>query len=162
MKKTFLIFSTIALAFLVNSCCTQEAVDVKAEIEEANIAFMEAMNNYDAEALKNIYLPDLKVYPPNMDAMSGAEQVVPMMTANSSMGVKMKFETVSAMAYGTTAIEEGKYEVFVGEDTVVDYGKYIVIWKKKGDEWKISRDIWNTSMPLPPKPETSEELEEVQ
>jgi len=26
-------------------------------------------------------------------------------------------------------------------------GKYVVIWKRDGGQWKIHRDIWNTSMP---------------
>jgi ketosteroid isomerase-like protein len=30
---------------------------------------------------------------------------------------------------------------------VVDRGKYIVIWKREQGQWKLHRDIWNTSMP---------------
>ena len=28
-------------------------------------------------------------------------------------------------------------------------GKYIVVWKRDGGQWKLHRDIWNTSMPAP-------------
>ncbi len=152
MKKTFLFFSTIVLAFIVLSGCTQEAVDVKTEIEAANVTFMEAVNTGDIEALTNIYLPDAILCPPNSEMISGVENAVAAMTATPPGMVKMVFETVSAEANGDTAIELGKYKVLSPDEaTVFDYGKYIVIWKKKGDEWKVSKDIWNTSMPAAPK-----------
>jgi ketosteroid isomerase-like protein len=30
---------------------------------------------------------------------------------------------------------------------VNDRGKYIVIWRKVGGQWKLYRDIFNTNMP---------------
>jgi ketosteroid isomerase-like protein len=30
---------------------------------------------------------------------------------------------------------------------VADRGKYVVIWKRVGGEWKLHRDIWTTSLP---------------
>jgi ketosteroid isomerase-like protein len=29
----------------------------------------------------------------------------------------------------------------------IDRGKYITVWKKQQGQWKLHRDIWNTSMP---------------
>jgi ketosteroid isomerase-like protein len=29
----------------------------------------------------------------------------------------------------------------------VDQGKYIVIWKQDGGQWKLHRDIFNSSLP---------------
>ena len=29
----------------------------------------------------------------------------------------------------------------------MDSGKFIVIWKQEGGQWKLHRDIWNSSMP---------------
>jgi ketosteroid isomerase-like protein len=161
MKKAFALISTLALILFVLSACTQEAVDVKSEIEAMNVSFMEAANNGDTEALTNIYLPDVILCPPNSEMISGVENAVAAMTAMPPGMVKMVFETVSAEAYGETAIELGKYKVMSPDEaTVFDHGKYIVIWKKKGDDWKVSKDIWNTSMPLP-EPATAEEAEEI-
>ena len=33
------------------------------------------------------------------------------------------------------------------EGNVADHGKFMVVWKRVGDEWKLHRDIWNTSTP---------------
>jgi len=32
---------------------------------------------------------------------------------------------------------------------VLDKGKYIVIWKQEEGQWKLHRDIFNSSMPAP-------------
>ena len=36
-----------------------------------------------------------------------------------------------------------------GGEPVTDIGKYVVIWKRQGDDWKLHIDIWNTNSPLP-------------
>jgi ketosteroid isomerase-like protein len=30
-----------------------------------------------------------------------------------------------------------------------DPGKYVVVWKRQEDDWKLAVDIWNTNSPLP-------------
>jgi hypothetical protein len=37
--------------------------------------------------------------------------------------------------------------IFLGGFLVLDNGKYVVIWKQKGDRWKLHPDIWNSSLP---------------
>ncbi len=44
-------------------------------------------------------------------------------------------------------MEQGRYELADADGNVADHGKYIVIWKRDGDDWKLHRDIWNTSTP---------------
>jgi hypothetical protein len=51
--------------------------------------------------------------------------------------------------HGDSAYEVGKYTLGGEGGQVMNQGKYIVIWKKQGGEWKLYRDIWNTSMPAP-------------
>ena len=65
-------------------------------------------------------------------------------------GIKaIKLETIETERYGDTASEIGRY-ILEGEgNQVLDRGKYIVIWKREADQWKIHRDIFNTSMPAP-------------
>ncbi|MDX2415477.1 MAG: nuclear transport factor 2 family protein [Bacteroidales bacterium] len=151
MKKINSISGMCLLIILALNSCTQEPVDVKTEIEAANVLFMDAANTGDKDALTEIYLPDVTICPPNSDAISGVENVVAAMTVNPPGAIKMLFETVSAEAYGKTAIELGKYKVMTPDESIVlDHGKYIVTWKKIGNEWKVSKDIWNTSnAPIP-------------
>ena len=33
-------------------------------------------------------------------------------------------------------------------ERMTDTGKYIVVWKRDREMWKMHRDIWNTSTPV--------------
>ena len=63
------------------------------------------------------------------------------------MGIKTaRLDTVEAEEYGETAIEIGKYTLSGEAGKVMDRGKYVVIWKQEGGQWKLHRDIWNSSL----------------
>jgi hypothetical protein len=47
------------------------------------------------------------------------------------------------------AHEVGKYTLMGDGDKVLDAGKYIVIWQRQDGQWKLHRDIWNSSQPAP-------------
>ena len=61
---------------------------------------------------------------------------------------KAKLETVELEDHGTTAVEVGCYTLS-GGGQVMDSGKFIVIWKQEGGQWKLHRDSWNSSMAPP-------------
>ncbi|WP_405030146.1 hypothetical protein [Mycoplana sp. BE70] len=43
------------------------------------------------------------------------------------------------------AYEIGTYELGYSTDKPVDEkGKYVVVWKKAGDDWKVMADIFNS------------------
>jgi ketosteroid isomerase-like protein len=58
----------------------------------------------------------------------------------------VRLETIEAEEHGDTAIEIGKYTDSGGAGNVIDRGKYVVIWKQEGGQWKLHRDIWNSSL----------------
>jgi ketosteroid isomerase-like protein len=63
------------------------------------------------------------------------------------MGIKtIRLETVEAERHGDTAIEIGKYTLSGEAGNVMDRGKYVVILKQEGGQWKLHRDIWNSSL----------------
>jgi ketosteroid isomerase-like protein len=66
------------------------------------------------------------------------------------MGIKaVMLETVEVEDYGHTAHEVGKYTIQGEGGQVTDTGKYVVIWKQEAGQWKLHRDIWNSSRPAP-------------
>ncbi len=150
-KTTF----TASLAFfflvcLIFNSCTQGPTDVTSEITEANKGFMEAFNNGDANALAKYYTIDAKLYPSNSDVIEGQEAIEGFWNAAMNMGIKKAhLETVTAEGYGDFAIEEGRYKLYAPGDILIDHGKYFVTWEKQGNEWKLHKDIWNTSNPAP-------------
>ena len=151
-KKSAFNNSLIFLLFIgiVFNGCTQKPADVKREIADANKEFMEAFNNGDANALSLRYTSDAKLYPSNSDIIEGQEAIEGFWNAVMNMGIeKARLETVTAESYGNFAIEEGRYELYAKENQIADRGKYIVTWEKQDGQWKLHRDIWNTSNPAP-------------
>jgi len=152
MKKSKIInyLTASLLGSLLLIGCTKEPVDVTSEIVNANKAFMEAFDNGDAHALTMNYTKNAKLYPTNSDVIEGQEAIEGFWNTVMNMGIKKALlETVTAEKFGTIAIEEGRYKLFVEGDQIVDQGKYIVTWKKEDGQWKLQRDIWNTSNPAP-------------
>jgi uncharacterized protein (TIGR02246 family) len=138
----------IGIAFL--SSCAPIPGDVSDEITEANNRFMVAFNSGDAELLAESYTDAGKLLPPNGDEVVGKEAIQDFWQGSMDMGLsKAELVTVEATGYGNTAIEEGRYTLFVEGDVEVDHGKYIVIWQKEMGQWKLHRDIWNSSHPAP-------------
>ncbi|UFH57413.1 DUF4440 domain-containing protein [Spirosoma sp. KNUC1025] len=63
------------------------------------------------------------------------------------LGVKRaKLETVEAESAGDQIVEVGTFTLYGADESVLDNGKYIVVWKQEGGDWKLYRDIWNTSV----------------
>ena len=66
------------------------------------------------------------------------------------MGIKtVKLETTEVEGYGDTACEVGRYTLEGEGGQVLDQGKFLVIWKQEAGQWKLHRDMINTSMPAP-------------
>ena len=62
-------------------------------------------------------------------------------------GFFYKDKTVVVVGGGNTAVEVGRVVMRGGNDEILDDGKFIVIWKKENDGWRLHRDIVNSSLP---------------
>ena len=58
-----------------------------------------------------------------------------------------------SISHGDTAIEVGKFTLQGEGGQTVDEGKYLVVWKQADGQWKLHRDIFNSSMPVPEQAE---------
>lgn len=149
MKKRALhqAIALVAVFFLISGCGTQP-VDVSDEINQANKAIMDSFIEGDLEGLTMAYTENAKLFPANSPVIEGREDIRAYWEGATGMGIsKVDLQTMSAEAYGNTAIEEGKYALYAEGDFLVDEGKYIVIWEKVDGSWHLAKDIMNTSMP---------------
>ncbi len=155
---------TLALALLLIVGCAapqQDTTDeARAGIEATNAQFMEAFSQSDAAGVAACYTEDAQFLPPNSEIVGGREAVQEAIQGLIDAGIKgLRLEATEVEGHGDTAHEVGTYTLMGENEQTMDEGKYIVIWKKVGDEWKLHRDIFNSNMPLP-APEESDESEE--
>lgn len=154
MKTSMKIYDSIigyALCFLLLSCSApnDDSSQISEGISKTNEAFMSALANGDAEGVAAQYTDDAQLLPPNADLVIGKQEIQKVMQGFIDSGVTgLNLESTEINGIGEMAFEVGKYTLSVNEQ-VVDNGKYIVIWKKDGEQWKLHRDIFNSNMPLP-------------
>ena len=131
---------------MTQSPATQIRAAIAAPIEQ----FMAAFSRGDAAGAAAVYTDDAQVLPPNSDIVSGKQAIQRLWQGAMDMGIKaVKLETVEVEGHGHTAHEVGKYSLQGTESQILDAGKYVVIWKQEGGQWKLHRDIWNSSRPVP-------------
>ena len=135
---------------LLAGATTAQTPGPRAGIEAANARFSADFARGDAAAVASHYTIAAQVLPPNGDVVRGREAIARFWKGVMDGGVKgVKLTVVEAESTGGTAHEVGTYALTGEDGKTLDTGKYIVIWKRDGGEWKIHRDIWNSSMPAP-------------
>lgn len=138
------------VSFFASTVSAQKSGDIKAEIDKANEAFAAAFGKGDAAAMAKMYTADARVFPPNSDAIQGADAIQKLWKGAMEMGVKsVKLQATEVEAHGSVVHEVGSYSMLAADGKQLDRGKYLVIWKREGNAWKLHRDIWNTNMPAP-------------
>ena len=126
------------------------ATKVHEAIAAANENFMTAFNRGDAAGMAALYTENGQLLPPNSDFVTGKQAIQMFWQALFDMGIKAaKLEVVEVEGHGDTIIEVSKYTLQDEKGQVIDKGKYIVIWKQDNGQWKLHRDIFNSSMAAP-------------
>lgn len=126
------------------------STELQGAIAAANERFMAVFKGGDAAGMAALYTKEGQVLPPNGDFVTGQQALRGFWQALMDMGIKeAKLETIEAEGHGDTAIEVGAYTLLGEGGQGLDRGKYIVIWKQVDGQWKLHRDIFNSSLPAP-------------
>ncbi len=134
----------------MESAAAFDLASAKSTIESQNAKFMDAFKKGDSAAVAASYTSDGVLLPPNSETVQGAG-IVSLWGSFMGMGVKEVKLSVDDVAGNAEILSEtGRYEIFGAENKMLDKGKYIVVWKPVNGEWKMYRDIWNSSMPAAP------------
>jgi ketosteroid isomerase-like protein len=159
--------AVLIVPFVVAACAQQAAappVDFAAEeqaIRAQSMAWLEAAkaNNPAGEAA--VFADDGIAYRANSDPIMGPAAFEAYATAdrasNPQMAVTWTTDRVVVAGSGDMGYELGTYHVTgIGPDgTGDDTGKYVTVWKKVNDTWKVAADISVTTKPETPTTTTS-------
>ena len=121
--------------------------DIGAEIKSANYTFMQTFEEGNAAGIANLYTVEGMLLPPGMDSIHGKQGIQEFWQGAMSMGVKqVRLETLEVQPCESIAVEMGNYTLSGEDGSALDKGKYLVIWQKEDGDWKLHKDIWNTSL----------------
>jgi uncharacterized protein (TIGR02246 family) len=134
-------------------CNVARAADEKdpaKAIEQANAALAAAIEKGDAKAVAEMYTETGRVFPPNSEIVEGRAAIEGFWKASIAGGIAgLELKSLDVEAFGDTIVETGTATVFGKGGTVIDKGKYVVVWKNVGGKWKLHRDCWNSSVAAP-------------
>ncbi len=139
----------IILPVIIYSCEQEESakqlktkVDMsvlEGEIELRLREYEKHLKNGDSIALGNMYMVDAEIIP----STAGRENITRVfgsMIRNQITGAS--FTTNMLWGNEQLLVEDGTGVWSRADGTVVDRGRYLLVWKKDEGEWKILRDTW--------------------
>jgi len=146
---SLVVFTALIAISLTAAPAAQSSQDARAGIEAASRKFEAAAAKGDGAAIAALYTADAMLLPPNSDAIKGSTAISDFWKAAVGAGVVVKFTIIEVSADGDAAHEVGTYAMETPDGKPLDRGKYLVVWKREGGQWKLHRDIWNSNLPGP-------------
>ncbi len=120
---------------------------VREDILLANQRFMKAFSQRDAAALSRCYTEQAQLLPPQSEPVYGRTAIEAFWNAVIGTGITaVKLETLELTEFDNFACEVGRYSLAAADGRTIDHGKYVVLWHLDGGQWRLHRDIWNTSV----------------
>jgi len=126
------------------------------DVSKVAAEFTAAFSAKDPARIAALFAEDGVLMPANRPAVSGRAGIEAWFTQSFSRGVSgISLSPLDQGVSGDLAYDAGGYELTVdlpsGRSITVK-GKYLVLLKKVGGQWKVAYDIDNTDAPPPPPP----------
>ncbi|HSQ61419.1 MAG TPA: DUF4440 domain-containing protein [Acidobacteriota bacterium] len=152
----FLVTLAAVGSVLLGSCSRPPADDASAAqagIVATDRDFTAAFAARDAAAMSLAYTEDATLLPPSADPVQGREAIAKFWDSLLLLPVKeLKLELADVHGTGDVVTAEGRYTLLDDKDHPVEVGKYLVVWKKTAQGWRMYRDIWNADAPAAASP----------
>jgi len=118
---------------------------LKSDIESANTKWIELFNKNDFVGIGALYTADAIALPPGAPMVKGEAAIGDMWKSLAEKASDPSLTTLDVKSLGPSfAREIGTYRLQTkGQNPQEITGKYVVIWEKVGNEWKLATDIWN-------------------
>ena len=106
----------------------------------------------DAAGIAELYADDGTVMPPNAPIGKGhaaIQETWASMMRTPGFDLTFVPEQIIVSSSGDMALDRGTYRLSVAPDGTAqtDTGKYVVVWRKIGSDWKAAADIFNSDLP---------------
>lgn len=111
--------------------------------------FKKGFEQGDIDIISNLYSDDAKILPPNMGMLEKIESIKSFWKGVIDMGIKVYEPEFKEIEYsGELGFAVGNSTLYGDAKNVLNKGKFLTVFKNIGGEWKIHRDIFNSSVPL--------------
>lgn len=140
---------------------SRSPLDAAAEeqaIQDTNRQWLRLIEEGNSAAVAQLYAPDGAIMPPGAPKAQGPEEVEKVWSSLMAMpgfGLTFKADDIAVSSAGDMALDRGTYRLQMGSPgaPIQEIGKYVVVWRKVGGEWKVAADIFNSDGPPAPSAE---------
>ena len=114
--------------------------------------WLQLVKSKDSAAIAQMYTEDGAVMPPNATIGKGRtaiQQTWASMMNTPGFDLTFAPEQIVVSRSGDMALDRGTYRLAIAPSGKAqsDTGKYVVVWRKVGGEWKAAADIFNSDLP---------------
>jgi uncharacterized protein (TIGR02246 family) len=135
----------VALALAVLVGLHAPAFSQKAEIDAVNGKWMEFFSKGDFAGIGSLYTEDAIALPPGSAMVKGRAAIEAMWKNMAEQVTDARVTAIDVKQLGPSAAREiGTFALKTKGATPKEVsGKYVVVWEKVGNDWKLAVDIWN-------------------
>jgi uncharacterized protein (TIGR02246 family) len=136
---------SIAPVIVLVTALVVPAFAQKAEIEAVNAKWIEFFNKGDFAGVASLYAEDATAFPPGSSMVKSRAAIETLWKGMAEQVSDPKLTTVDVKPLGASAAREiGTFSLKTkGPMPKEVTGKYLVVWEKIGNDWKLAADIWN-------------------
>ena len=146
---------TATLLALALTACGGPAPSAEADmkaIKAVNVAWNKHYNAGDGAAVAALYAEDAVLSVPGVPPMRGKEAIsayyLKDVPSTLAAGITVADDAASDVGQSVDlAWQWGTYHNTDKAGTVVERGKYLTVFERRGGKWMIVRDMWNSDSP---------------
>ncbi len=133
---------------IIDSASTFDIKQGEASILQANQRLIKSFKEKDSLKAVSCFAQDAKLMIPGRDAIEGTPAIISYVSKLMDSGINnLDLKTLKIWGDSSIIAEEGTYKVS-HNDSMVDKGKYIVLWIPEAGNWKIFRDMRSSNLPI--------------
>lgn len=150
-----LLAGVLLIPYSCNTTCSKNSSaleEAKKAITESNAIYFQAFVKGDSSIFIDRYAEDCCIMPPNAPAMCGPEAPLKFFRIAYDQFWLRNGKFITTQVYGDGeeyVTEEGLWQSFDSNNTLVDNGKFLVLWKKTTKGWKMFRDSFSSDREKP-------------
>ena len=117
-------------------------------------ALEQAITRHDLAATVAVFADDAQILPQHGPAVRGREEIQTYFQDTITPKVAYDTDAEMTLVSGDLGVEQGRYWIRnVRRGSDVEEGKYLHVWRRIGNDWKLYRMIYNTD--IEPRTEVS-------
>jgi ketosteroid isomerase-like protein len=110
-------------------------------------ALEQAITRHDLAASVALFSDDAQILPQHGPAVSGRQEIEAYLNEWTTPKVTYDTDTELTLVRGDLGVEQGRYRIRnVRRGSDVEDGKYLHVWRRVGNDWKLYRIIYNTDV----------------